>query len=152
MLSGGAAYAVSSSVVDSSGVIHGCVTKAGTYGMHLLMVGDSNHSCPRGMSGLDWNQQGAAGTSTAGPAGLDIIRVNAITPEPDVPYPPKVEAVATCPADHPYVVGGGGDAEQGAGSISESYPETTGSNPGLGAWVVGTSQPYAVVAYALCAK
>ena len=65
---GGTAYAaVSSSVVDSSGVIHGCVSNSEVRGTRVLLVHDTTSNCPRGTTELDWNQRGAAGP--AGPAG-----------------------------------------------------------------------------------
>jgi hypothetical protein len=65
---GGTAYAaVSSSVVGSSGVIHGCVSNRAVRGTHVLLVHDTTSNCPRGTTELDWNQRGAAGP--AGPAG-----------------------------------------------------------------------------------
>ena len=74
---GGTAYAaVSSSIVDSSGVIHGCVSNADVRGTHVLLVHDTTRNCPRGTTELDWNQRGAAGpagpkgdTGATGPAG-----------------------------------------------------------------------------------
>ena len=70
MLSGGAAYAASSSTVVSSGIIHGCVSRRVSNGTRLLMMRDASRSCPRATTDLDWNQQGPTGPKGAtGPAG-----------------------------------------------------------------------------------
>lgn len=64
-------------------------------------------SCPKGQHAVRWNQggpagaRGQAGPSTAGPKGLDLITVTATG---------EGSAMAICPASHPFVVGGGGDA------------------------------------------
>ena len=143
VLSGGAAYAVSSSVVDSSGVIHGCVSNVGLNGTHLLVVRDTARSCPKRTTELDWNQQGPAGPSTAGPAGLDVIQVSVASAS-------SLVEVATCPIDHPYLVGGGGS---GGGWLSASQPETTGGSGSPNAWIVrGTNNLGPLEADALCAK
>ena len=63
----GTAYAVTSSVVDSAGVIHGCVSNASAAGTRVLVVHDTNSPCPKGTTELDWSQQGPAGP--AGPQG-----------------------------------------------------------------------------------
>jgi hypothetical protein len=53
--------------VDSSGVIHGCVSDREVRGTRVLLVHDTTSNCPRGTAELDWNQRGAAGP--AGPKG-----------------------------------------------------------------------------------
>lgn len=70
---GGTALAVSSSIPDSSGVIHGCYDSGGNVKVIDTSV---TATCPKGYSSLDWNQtgpQGAAGAKGAqgsqGPAG-----------------------------------------------------------------------------------
>ena len=65
---GGTAYAaMSSSVVDANGVIHGCVSNREIRGTHKLLVHDTTTKCPRGTTELNWNQKGAEGP--AGPKG-----------------------------------------------------------------------------------
>ena len=66
---GGSAFAAvsSSPVVDSSGVVHGCVTNAEINGSHVLVAQDAGTACPKGTTAIQWNQQGPAGP--AGPAG-----------------------------------------------------------------------------------
>ena len=65
---GGTAYAaMSSSVVDANGIIHGCVSNRDIRGTHKLLVHDTTTNCPRGTTELDWNQKGATGP--AGPKG-----------------------------------------------------------------------------------
>jgi hypothetical protein len=57
------AYAAIAGPIDGSGVIHGCYDSGG----NLKVVDASAPGCPKGYTGLNWNQQGAAGP--AGPAG-----------------------------------------------------------------------------------
>src|ERR1022692_3498046 len=83
-LSGGAAFAVSSAVATSSAVIHGCASKAAHNGTRVFVVLESGHACPAGTTPLSWNQQGPAGPSTAGSAGLDIVEVTGTSPTPGV--------------------------------------------------------------------
>jgi hypothetical protein len=64
---GGTAYAAVSSVVDSSGVIHGCVSNGAVHGTHILVVHEVGTPCPSGTTELTWSQQGPAGL--AGPPG-----------------------------------------------------------------------------------
>lgn len=65
---GGTAFgAVSSSIPDGSGVIHGCYDSGGN-----LKVIDTTvtSTCPKGYSSVNWNQTGPAGAAgPAGPAG-----------------------------------------------------------------------------------
>ncbi len=56
---GGTAFAVSSSIPDSAGVIHGCYDSGG----NMKVIDTSvTASCPKGYSSLNWNQQGPAGS------------------------------------------------------------------------------------------
>jgi hypothetical protein len=62
LLAGGtAAYAVTSSPIDSSGVIHGCYTSTATNGSHKIVLQDVGTSCPSGTTAIKWNQKGPAG-------------------------------------------------------------------------------------------
>lgn len=143
VVGGGVAYAVSSSVVDTSGVIHGCVSNAGMNGAHVLLVHDTSRACPRGTAELDWNQVGPAGPSTAGQAGLDVIEVTGSTDTRGL-------VTAVCPADHPYLVGGGGSAN---GGLEASQPETINGGSSPNAWFVRDSNgTESAEADALCAK
>jgi Collagen triple helix repeat (20 copies) len=174
-----AAYAATSSPVDSSGVIHGCYSNVAVNGSHALVVQDTSSTCPNGTTALNWSQKGAtgatgpagpkgdagatgatgpagspgasgpagpAGPSTAGPAGLDV---QLVVGDAGTGF-----AQALCPADHPYVVGGGGEDESG-GSLLESAPAHEGVNGQFGPvhWEVrSTNGNDQVRAYALCAK
>lgn len=71
VIGGGSAFAaVSSPVVDSGGVVHGCVTNAELNGSHVLVAQDAGTACPKGTTAIQWNQQGPAGPAgAAGPAG-----------------------------------------------------------------------------------
>jgi hypothetical protein len=178
---GGTAYAaVSSSIVDSSGVIHGCVSNADVRGTHVLLVHDTTRNCPRGTTELDWNQRGAAGPvgpkgdtgatgpagpagpagpkgdtgatgpagpSTAGPDGLDVVRVMADGTR---------TATAQCPADHPYAISGGGSGDTTnniGGAMLSSEPVFSTSTMEPIAWtVVGIAQNSPVEAIAECVK
>jgi hypothetical protein len=153
--------------------------------LHRLVLINSGDRCPAAMTKLTWNQQGQAGATgptgpagatgpqgpagpagpagatgqpgptgpagpaavtTAGPGGLDVTEVTADG---------FGTARANCPADHPWVVGGGGVATAG-GALADSTPEPTLSNPT--GWAVGvyyfpgSGQGSAVSAFALCAK
>lgn len=178
---GGTAYAaVSSSMVGSSGVIHGCISSHEIRGTRTLLVHDTTSRCPRGTTELDWNQRGVTGpvgpkgdtgaagaTGPAGPAGATGPQgpagpagppgVTAAGPDgldiTEVTASGFGTARADCPPDHPWVVGGGG-AATGGGALSDSTPEPTLSNPT--GWAVGAyyapGQNSAVSAFALCAK
>src|SRR5581483_2069291 len=64
---GAAVAAVTDGPVDSAGVIHGCWSNAALNGSRVLVLPDASTSCPRGTTGISWNQTGP--TSPAGPAG-----------------------------------------------------------------------------------
>ena len=133
---GGTAYAaVSSSIVDSSGVIHGCVSNADVRGTHVLLVHDTTRNCPRGTTELDWNQRGAAGpagpkgdtgaTGPAGPAGPAGPKgdTGATGPAgPAGPAGPKGDTGATGPAGPAGPAGPKGDT----GATGPAGPSTAG--------------------------
>src|SRR5215472_4616688 len=89
----GTAEAVSS---FPPGTIHGCVTGKSRTLEGVYANPAKGLTCPAGSSPLSWQQ-----VNTAGPNGLDVIEVQTqnLTGGDDT---------ATCPADHPYIVGGGG--------------------------------------------
>lgn len=70
--------------------------------------------------------QGPLGPATAGPAGLDVV----IAQQDGTGL-----AVAFCPPDHPYVIGGGFNDVAGNPNIIQSFP--TAGPPG--SWTVGAS-------------
>ena len=58
------------SPVDSSGVVHGCLTTAAVKGSHAIVLQDSGTPCPGGTTAVTWNQVGPTGaTGPAGPQG-----------------------------------------------------------------------------------
>jgi hypothetical protein len=59
------------------------------------------------------------------------------------------DAIATCPASHPYVLGSGADGEGGA--VTASYPVEQNGSTFDNAWLVNADGSYAN-AYAICAK
>jgi hypothetical protein len=152
---GGAAYAASASIPDSAGVIHGCFKPTSNGSVSTLGVIDTalpGGRCPKGQTALSWNQTGPAGPSTAGQSGLDVIVIQG---QADV----SGRATATCPSDHPYVLGGG--SSQGSGSIAAEIAflgngNGQGEEPNSGnGWEAQTSTfpngpPIGV--YAICAK
>jgi hypothetical protein len=164
---GGAAYAASASIPDSSGVIHGCYKPTSNGGVSALGVIDTalpGGTCPKGQTALSWNQtgpqgpagpagpQGPAGPSTAGQSGLDVIVVQGQSDG-------SGRAMATCPSDHPYVLGGG--SSQGSGSIAAEFPfmgngNGQGEEPSSGnGWEAQTStfpNGPTIGVYAMCAK
>lgn len=96
---------------------------------------------------------GLAGPSTAGPSGLNVTEVTTGNSGGGAP----TIAVAACPADHPYVLGGGYE-EAGGSSDGEVYVNEPQYNFGQApdGWVVystGDSIPMnSLFAYAICAK
>ena len=67
---GGAAYAASASIPDSSGVIHGCFKPTSNGSVSPFGVVDTalpGGMCPKGQTALSWNQTGPQGP--AGPVG-----------------------------------------------------------------------------------
>jgi hypothetical protein len=176
---GGTALGASSSIPNSQGVITGCYDSGGNLkiidtsvtpscpkGYSELDWGKTGPQGPQGATGPQGAQgppgatgpqgpagqqgpagppgsqgaPGAPGPSTAGAAGLDVqIVSNTAT----------LLAVATCPADHPYVVGGGADT--GIGDyLQESEPSLL--SPGGWIAVSGPGLSALVTAWAICAK
>jgi hypothetical protein len=158
------------SIPDSNGVFHACYTPTSNGGpatVKVINTALSGGHCLSGQKSMKWNQtgpqgpqgpagptgatgpQGPAGPSTAGPAGLDVVVVT-------VQDQSGGEALAVCPADHPYVIGGGGSvaAELVSSAPSASSPPPPHDN----AWFVessfgatGQGNPGAQ-AEAICAK
>ena len=168
---GGTANAASSSIPDSNGNIYVCYDSGG----NMRVINPSaTTTCPKGWTGplkMNENQtpgpagpsgapgqpgpQGSPGPSTAGTAGLDTIIVEAGgTSQAEFAY---------CPADHPYVVGGGGYVE--GASLVGSWP-LSADGPGTSVdegQLVSEGQPIGweaqgpanstfVEVYAICAK
>ncbi len=161
VLAGGgtAAAAIVSSPVSNSGVINGCYANVAVNGSHLFVLQDQGTNCPKGTTPVTWNQAGPAGPagpSTAGPGGLDVIIVgsSAIYAQ----NPPTI--VAQCPADHPYVTGGGYNDIDGIpgpyGLVTRSAPGEPPASGATGDWVVTAWGPNGslpnIAVYAICAK
>lgn len=154
-------------IPDSGGVVHGCYkTSVPAHGTPLSVIdSEAGGSCPTGYSALTWNQAGpagptgatgatgpagAAGPSTAGPSGLDVEIVTAI--EGTSTYLP---AVATCPSDHPYLLGGAGYDFTAAGPVGgypDNVPTSTAEETGTQTWTVPSPGADSHVAYAFCVK
>ena len=184
LLAGGTAAgaAIAGGPVDGSGMIHGCYTNKAFNGSHVFVLQDAGTTCPNGTTAVEWNQQGQAGPagpqgpagndgaqgpagpagpvgpSTAGPSGLDAIVVNAHTPAGGS------EALASCPSDHPYLLGGGVDSGE-AGTVVVSRPDDNGGGSGgqaiagpeaagQMAWMGATTglSSVGIWVYAICAK
>jgi len=188
---GGAAVAATmaaSSPINSSGTISACYnTKATKAGAFAVALQDTGTACPGGTTAISWNQTGPigpagpaggvgptgpagadgatgpagadgatgpAGPSTAGSAGLDVTFV--------LSGPGTGSATASCPASHPYIVGGGGNAFVSViggtrnTSLAYSVPLIPGQNENPGTaqgWqVIAVSSTDTVHADALCAK
>jgi hypothetical protein len=171
LLAGGtAAGAAIAGPIDGSGVIHGCYTNAEINGSHGFVLQDAGTTCSKGTTAVSWNltgpagppgatgpagpqgpagpagPQGPAGPSTAGPSGLDTTIV----------YATGTGGVsADCPADHPYVVGGGVNPQEANAAIQDSLPsgplgeETSGNTHG---WFGVSASAGSVIVYAICAK
>jgi hypothetical protein len=168
LLAGGTAAgaAIVGGPIDGSGVIHGCYYPSNVHGSSRVVLQDTTTSCPAGSTPISWNQtgpqgpqgatgavgpQGPAGVDTAGPSGLDVVQVSNFT---NVDSQGFGQEIADCPADHPYVVGGGGlwtDLPSSPGpAISQTFPF------GPGGWAVegfnNTAGLNVLEAWAICAK
>jgi len=122
-------------------------------GYVLFGIGPSGPVGPQGATGPQGPQgpQGPAGPSTAGPNGLDVIRVPAEIPPGDG----GVNAV--CPSDHPYVLGGGfGMTSGGSEIVTFDGPVMANGSTTWNAWNVSVypapPSGISVVAYAMCSK
>jgi hypothetical protein len=134
-----AGAAITFAATSSSSVIHACVNKT-----HVLSL-RTGTSCPSGTTGISWNHAGPAGPSTAGPTGLDVRWIPAMTTGTGL-----VNANARCPASHPYVVGGGVGS---LGTVQQSGPSGMMSgHPGWGVTVKISGTASDVYALAACAK
>lgn len=157
---GGAASAAIIAGPVSGGVIYGCYTTMATGGSHVLVLQDKGTSCPSGDTAIKWNRAGRAGPpgpagpSTAGASGLNV---EVIQSSPDNLGQGRAEA--TCPSDHPYVLGGG--SSQGSGSVAASFPvlgNGNGQGPEAGSgngWEVqstGFPSGPTIGAFAICAQ
>lgn len=143
LVAGGATAALAD--IPDSGVIHGCYKSISPHALSVI-DSDKGQVCPSGTKSLSWNQTGPpgpAGPSTAGPAGLDVIQV--------MSGPTDSSATATCPSDHPYVLGGGGRSTAAVGGVPEPLAESYPS--GQGSWFAQATQTNLLVtAWAICAK
>lgn len=94
----------------------------------VSLTGTPGATGPAGPAGPA-GSQGPPGVGTAGQSGLDTTMVKATETLPPDYYGTEV---ATCPADHPYVLGGGGGFDElvttgnGGPNITESVPEING--------------------------
>lgn len=154
------------SIPDSGGVIHACYkTPVPAHGTPLSVIDSgAGGSCPNGYVALTWNQagpQGPAGppgASTVGPGGLEVMYVRATNGPPPVS---SGTVTAYCPADHPFVLGGGGYGASGQSAIRWSGPISGAAQPATGAetatgengWYVSlVDQSVVAYAWAICAK
>lgn len=120
VLGDSAAYALS--VVDPGGVIHGCVTNAQLHRAHVLLVRDTGRAC--GEERPSWTGISRARRLSGARSGsLDVIQVTATNNT-------GATEVATCPTDHPYLVGGG----LANGGTIQNQPETTNGSINPNAW------------------
>jgi hypothetical protein len=150
------AAVMSSTPVDSSGVIHGCWSNTALNGSHVFVLQDAGTSCPKGTTAISWNEQGPAGATgpagpsgpagptgpsgpagptTAGPGGLNVTVATNTQGNIGTEYD---WADARCPASAPYVLSGEAFSIPPAGplTVSEPYDFTTGT-PVTGAEVSG---------------
>jgi len=81
--------------------------------------GPTGDTGPQGAQG----PAGPAGPSSAGSSGLDTTIVNVHT------APGAADAAASCPSDHPYLLGGGVDSGE-AGTVRASRPTENGTGSG----------------------
>jgi len=133
-----AAVAVTSaSAAIPAGTIHGCVNTSGSDRvLHRVYTNPANGTtCPSGEMMVIWPN----GPETAGTDGLGtIIATNSGAGPTDA---------VTCPADQPYVLGGGFQVTSG-GPLIASYPDAS-VTPNR--WVVSVTVGV-VAGYAICAR
>jgi hypothetical protein len=115
--------------------------------------------CPTGSFQVIWpngaDTDAAPAAVTAGPSGLDVVTVSAGPISTNAAV-----AVVSCPADHPYEVGGGGQATgQLQQPLDASYPVINPSSGKASGWEArvgpdtqGNFPPGDVTAFAICAK
>jgi collagen type VII alpha len=117
-------------------------------------AGPTGPQGPQGPAGATGPQgpagpQGPIGLTTAGPNGLDIVTETASASGGEV-------AEALCPASHPYLLGGGGDATTSDGSALTSFESEPGVSGGVSIWYVGGSSASGAVvdanSYAICSQ
>lgn len=116
-------------------------------------TGATGQTGPQGATGA----QGPAGPSTAGSSGLDVETVSTHAAS-------GTEAIAYCPADHPYVLGGGSNIDApliASRPVPAPLPDaSTGQTTavfhepsGVMGWMVEVSSTSAPpTAFAICAK
>jgi hypothetical protein len=130
--------------------IHGCVDVNHNRTLNRVYISSTSGTvCPTGSFQVIWpngaDTDAAPAAVTAGPSGLDVVEVSQGT-NADV-------AVAACPVDHPYVLGGG---YTGGPDVVTDIPRppippfTSTSN--TGGWTVQASPGGSVGAFAICAK
>jgi hypothetical protein len=139
ILAGGATAAYAS-IPDGNGVIHGCYLKSDG---NLKVIDSATQTCKSDEKALNWNQAGPAGPSTAGPSGLDVVTVDG---------PAGDQSIAYCPADNPYVLGGGYSTYNY--EVIASFPVGNEGSSGNG-WEVQTANypnGSPASAYAICSK
>jgi hypothetical protein len=125
--------------VTSTPTYHGCVVGTSRTLEHVYT--SKTPTCPSGSFAAKWNQTGPrgpqgiqgppgpAGPSTAGPAGLDEQEVTGVSGTNN--------SIAYCPADHPYVLGGGFHTVPGNTSVQQDVITSVPDIPtggGAGAW------------------
>lgn len=102
LMIGGTAFAVSSSIPDGNGIIHGCYDSGGNVKVIDTSV---TSACPKGYTTLNWNYQGPQGqkgdagaTGAQGPAGISVGVSGSSSTEVAMLSPAAYEAVTTSPA------------------------------------------------------
>jgi hypothetical protein len=149
LLAGGTAAfaATTGSPIGTDGVIHACYGKETAAGSFSVQLQDAGTACPSKTTAITWNQP-----QTAGPNGLDVEYVFATGTSG------FVDSVAACPADHPFVLGGGGFTRDGS-ALNESFPSqaplhgvTPESTDFPNGWIVTAVNGGTVDSFAICAK
>lgn len=181
----GATIAAYAAVIDASGVIHGCYSNGSFQGQHALTLTDGacpsgataiswNQKGPKGDTGAI-GPQGPAGptgatgaTGATGPQGPQGLQGPAGPAGPQGPAGTSLDlqyvsawsagsnySIVYCPADHPKLLGGGGESLDGRTLIrSKPWQELVPTNPRLG-WLAQVSDfdvNTIVYSYAICAK
>lgn len=130
-----AGYAIAQTTIPP-GTIHGCVDTSGSRALTSVYTSNTNGTtCPAGSMQIIFPK----GPTSAGPNGLDLQAVTGSGA--------AATDVATCPADHPYVISGGFTVESG-GPVISSQPQTSVLPQG---WTASVASGQ-IAAHAICAR
>ena len=125
-------------------VLWGPKTASGWPASGVSLIGPQGQTGPQGTPGTP-GPAGPAGPSTAGPSGLDTTVVSNTSP--------GQLTTVRCPADHPYLTGGGGTGSVGYPLVSsEPVAADQFNQAGWFVYAPQAQNAQGVAAYAICGK